>query len=347
MKKRVQKRNQTKNRLNNNVDNCVPFIEHLRELRRRLFYIALSVLSVSFAAYAVQQHLVHILLAPAKGQHFIYTSPGGGIDFLFRVCIYTGIVVSIPLIIYQLLRYISPLFREASTARTIAIGSVTSGVFALAGVIFGYYVGMPTVLHFLFHQFTSQQIQPLITIQSYISFVTLYMLGSALLLQVPLILVYINRIKPLKPSSLIHKERWVILGAFVISAIMNPTPNIISQLMVAGPIIVMYQVGIIIIWLRNRHSHYSPEVTALINKDAEIRAARLTVANRLKPFTFNEIEPAQIVTEPSASTALIATHTQSTDRPVEQVKPRNTTRNPLGRRIYLDVYPSCRQVPQT
>lgn len=289
MRRRNQKKNPDKSRYHNKSDKRLPFIEHLYELRRRLFYIALSIVGVAFLAYSVQQHIVRILLAPAKGQHFIYTSPGGGIDFLFRVCIYTGVVVSIPLIIYQLLKYISPMFKDEATEHFIAMGSIVSGVFALAGIIFGYYIGMPAVLHFLFHQFTSQQIQPLITIQSYISFVTVYMLGSAFLLQVPLILIFINRIKPLKPSKLFHLERWVILGAFVVSAIMNPTPNIFSQLMVAGPIIIMYQVGIFVIWLNNHRSRYSPKIIELLKQDAEARAARLMTAAGLKPFTAGEM----------------------------------------------------------
>jgi sec-independent protein translocase protein TatC len=344
MKRRKQKKNPDKNQSysKNKADIRLPFIEHIRELRRRLFYIALSVLGVAFAAYAVQQRIVHILLAPAKGQHFIYTSPGGGIDFLFRVCIYTGIVVSIPLIIYQLLQYISPLFKDESTTRTIAIGSMISGVFAVLGVVFGYYVGMPAVLHFLFHQFTSQQIQPLITIQSYISFVTLYMLGSSLLLQVPLVLVFINRIKPLKPSGLIHQERWVILGAFVVSAIMNPTPNIISQLMVAGPIIIMYQVGIAIIWLRNRHSRYSPKVTALLKQDAEARAVRLAAANGLKPF-----DPKEIALPPLMAAQAAPAHPSPIDaQPTSPQTHRPIHRRPLPRRMYLDFRPTYPRVPQ-
>ncbi len=340
--KRKQKKTPTNNRLHSQTDQRLPFIEHLHELRRRLFYIVLSVVSVSLAAYSVQQHIVHILLAPSHGQHFIYTNPGGGLDFLFRVCIYTGIAVSIPLIIYQLLRYISPLFKNGSTTRFIAISSMISGLFAIIGVVFGYFVGLPAVLHFLFHQFTTQQIQPLITIQSYISFVTVYMLGSALLLQVPLIMIFINRIKPLRPSSLFHKERWVILGAFVTSAIMNPTPNIISQVTVAGPIIIMYQLGILVIWLSNQQSRRSPKVRALIQKDTETRTARLAMANSLKPLTVPQpLKIASPATTPVANlgvASLAPTNLTSASQPSRPLQSRN---------LYLDFRPNYNQLTQT
>src|ERR1700755_66358 len=81
-----------------------PFIEHLHELRRRLMYVALSVLCWGTAAYFVQQQIVSFLLAPAHSQKFIYTTVGGGIDFLFRVCLYTGFLCSIPVLFYQLLK---------------------------------------------------------------------------------------------------------------------------------------------------------------------------------------------------------------------------------------------------
>jgi sec-independent protein translocase protein TatC len=252
------------------------FKEHLHELRRRIIFISLSVLFWTLAAYAIQQKIVHILLKPSHGQSFVYTSPIGGIDFLFRVCLYTGIIFSIPVFIYQVLRYVSPLMKSSST-RFIAGGSFISGLLALAGIIFGYFIGLPTALHFLLHQFQTSQIKPLITVQSYISFVMVYMVGAAFMFQVPLLLIFINRIKPLKPSRLFHYERWVILLAFIISGLMNPTPNILDQLMVAGPIILMYQLGIAIIAWLNR-SRWPAEAKRLFEKDLQLQAKRFKAA---------------------------------------------------------------------
>ncbi|HSX34229.1 MAG TPA: twin-arginine translocase subunit TatC [Candidatus Saccharimonadales bacterium] len=250
----------------------LPFIEHLLELRKRLFYVALSVILWSVAAYFVQQHIVSILLRPAHNQQFIYTSVGGGIDFLFRVCLYAGIVFSIPVIVFQVLKYLQPLIKK-DAVRFIAGGSVVSGVLAAAGMMFGYFLGLPAALHFLLHQFTSGQIHPLLTIQSYMSFVTLYMLGSALLFQLPLLMVLINRIKPLKPKKLLGYERWVILLAFVGGGIMNPSPRVQDQLMLAVPIILAYQVGVGLVWYMNRGGR-SEKMRAMLAKDAAERQQR-------------------------------------------------------------------------
>jgi sec-independent protein translocase protein TatC len=253
----------------------LPFIEHLYELRKRLFYVAVSVGVFSLGAYCIERTVIAWLLKPAGGQHFIYTSPIGGLDFLFRVCLYIGIAVSIPVIVYQFLRYIEPLLRHSSM-RFITLGSLASGVLALAGITFGYSVGLPAALHFLLHQFVTKQIQPLITIQSYMAFVTVYMFGSALLFQIPLILIFINRIKPLNPKKLISMkyQRWVILGSFVGGGIMNPNPNLLDQVVVVGPLIVMYEVGVAIIWFGQRRHRKPSFVTELLEHDSELQALR-------------------------------------------------------------------------
>jgi sec-independent protein translocase protein TatC len=274
-KKKQAKRNHSKNQLNREkpAPKALPFIEHLFELRRRLFYVAVSVGVWSGLAYAVQMHIVSVLLRPAHGQSFIYTSPGGGLDFLFRICIYTGLILSTPVIVYNILRYIEPLITRASL-RFIAWGSFAATLLAAAGVLFGYYIGLPAALHFLLHQFTTLQIKPLVTIQSYMSFVMVYMLGSALLFQVPLMIIFINRVKPLTPRGLFRYERWVILFAFILAGLMNPTPNLIDQMLLVGPIIFTYQFGILLIYFINRPAR-SKKVQRLLAEDSAMRAARL------------------------------------------------------------------------
>jgi sec-independent protein translocase protein TatC len=263
-------------------DAKLPFIEHVHELRRRLFVTAACVAAGSAAAYVIQQQIVAVLLRPSHGQNFIYTSPLGGINFLFSVCLDVGLVLATPVIIYQLLAFISPLMRD-TTHRFLLTASAAAGTVALAGVIFGYFVGLPSALHFLLHQFTSLQVRPLITIQSYMQFVALYLLGSALMFQLPLIFIIINRIKPLKPSGLLKYERHLIAGAFIVAFIMNPTPNLLGQMVVVVPIILMYQVGIGLIWVINRRAAGPSWLQPLMEADAERQAER--AARPLAPFT--------------------------------------------------------------
>jgi sec-independent protein translocase protein TatC len=286
IKKKQKKHAQlTKKSQSKPQDALQTFAEHLLELRKRLFYIAASVLFFSTAAYFVQQQLVHLLLLPARNQHFIYTSPGGGIAFLFQICTYVGIALSIPVFVYQLLRFIEPVM-SSNRRQFILKMSCFSVVLAIVGFTFGYLIGLPAALHFLGHQFTTKQITPLLTIQEYMSFVTVYLIGSALIFQLPLVILFINHIKPLKPRRLLHFERYVIAAAFIISMVMAPTVNVVDQLILAGPIIITYQVAILLVMLTNRKQN--SKLAKLLAQDNAAQQVRQQAANGATP----------IVTEP-------------------------------------------------
>lgn len=329
------KRRQTSNLLPKPAEKQ-PFLEHVRELRKRLFYIGVSVAVFSCAAYGVEHHIVDALLKPADGQKFIYTSPGGGIDFLFRVCLYVGIACSIPVIVYQLLRYLEPLLK-LNTRRAVAWGSIASGILAAIGMVFGYFVGLPAALHFLLNQFVTAQIQPLITIQSYMSFVSVYMLGSALLLQIPLILLIINRIKPLKPKKLLsfNAERWVIVGAVVGGALMNPNPNPIALFMVSAPLIAAYQVGVAIIWYVNRSKKASSHVVSLREQDAKLRAERLSARPVAATQPLPSVRQPQSATVMASPVAKSATKTIAV-QPMRPVKSTQQAVRPTRPQRYIN-----------
>lgn len=251
----------------------IPFIAHIHELRRRLFYTAAAIGVGAGIAAVFQQTLTRWLLEPAGKQQFIYTTPGGGFDFQFKLCLYAGIALAIPVLVYHVFRYLHPILRHESR-RFMGWMMVSSSILALIGIGFGYFIGLPAAMHFLLQSFSSSQIQALITIQSYINFVLVYLLGAALLFQIPLILLLINRIKPLQPKKLMQYQRWFIIAAFVLGAIISPTPDIRNQLVLTGPIIFMYEFSIVMIWLINRKHRRPKKVQALIHRDLELRSER-------------------------------------------------------------------------
>jgi Sec-independent protein secretion pathway component TatC len=204
-----------------------------------------------------------------------------------------GLVFATPVIIYQILAFIQPLMRD-TTRKFLLFASAACGTVAILGILFGYFIGLPQALHFLLHQFVTVQVRPLITIQSYMQFVALYLLGSALMFQIPLILLFINRIKPLKPKTLFKYERHLVIAAVIIAFIMNPSPNIVDQLFVVLPIIVTYQVGILLIWAVNHGKDY--ELLAELRAQDAIRQAE-RAAQRLLPFTPAPLEP-ELATDP-------------------------------------------------
>ena len=264
------------------------FSEHIQEVRNRFTIIAISVILFSITGYIIQKQLIDFLLRPASGQQFIYTTPGGGLNFLLQVCVYFGIALSIPVIVFHVLRFLEPLFKR-SDKKFIFKATFFSAFLALSGMAFGYFVGLPAALHFLAGQFQNKQVEALLTISDYLSFVTVYLTGAAVMFQLPLILLLVNRISPLSPLKLLKGERWVILLAFIAAAIITPTPDLINQSIIAGPIILTYQIGVVLVWWVNKRSKRDI-ISRLSKEDKEKQTARWQVAETAAPLPMNPVD---------------------------------------------------------
>ena len=217
------------------------FSEHIAELRRRLLWVALFFVAGSAIAYNYRKPLLDIILAPLDGQKLVYLTPGGGFSFIFQISMYAGLIVCAPILIYQIHSFIKPALPDhAQRSATKVVLSATALI--LAGIAYGYFVAIPAALHFLL-TFAEDAVTPNLTADSYLSFFLAYIGGLALLSLLPLFLMFWHWISPLSPGGLLKSERWVIIFAFVAAAIITPTPDVVNQTMIAGPIIAIYQLG--------------------------------------------------------------------------------------------------------
>lgn len=259
---------------------------HMRELRTRLLWVAAAITLFAGVGWLLQDQIIAWLLAPAGEQRFIYTTVGGGINFVIQLSIYVGLAGAIPVAVYQILRFIEPIMKRRDSKLVLRL-TVASSLLAVLGVAFGYYIGLPAAIHFLSGMLTGNgQIEALLTLSDYLSFIMIYLAGSALIFQLPVILFFINHIKPLRLRGLMRAQRWIILGAFVVAAIITPTPDLTNMLIVALPIILIYQFSIVFIWLYNRHSRIR-RIEQLAARDAEERARR----EQIESVTVNLAEP--------------------------------------------------------
>lgn len=237
-----------------NSPDQLTFLEHLYELRKRIIKVALALVAGASLGYYYHDQIIHFLLTPLGGEKLVYLTPGGGFDFIFKVSLYVGFALAIPVIIYQLYRYLAPVMRQKQTKRFTAIVILLSCSLAIGGMFFGYYVALPAALSFL-TTFAGDYVEASLTASSYLNFVTAYSLGLAALFQLPIILLFINAVNgPIKPSKLLSSERFVLLGAFILAAIITPTPDVVNQMIVAGPVMAVYQVGVVMVLIQNRKS---------------------------------------------------------------------------------------------
>jgi len=219
------------------------FSDHIKELRRRILWVALIFLVTSGVAYNFHDQLVQLVMRPLNGQKLIYLTPGGGFSFIFQVTLYAGIIAAAPMLMYQLYAFVRPalpLYARRSAVKVVSFAVLLM----LCGVGYGYFVAVPAALQFL-STFAGSEVIPNLTADSYLSFFLSYVAGLALLFQLPLLLIFWHWIKPMKPGGLLKSERFIILFAFIAAALITPTPDVINQAMIAVPLILVYQIGVV------------------------------------------------------------------------------------------------------
>lgn len=232
---------------------------HLKEARNRLFVIIAAFVLFSILAYMVYDRIVGTLLLPLHGQKLTYLNPAGGFSFIMSVTLWAAFAATIPLILYNIYQFVAPtLPGKVRTRGPIVL--VASCLLFAAGALFGYYYAIPGALRFL-TEIGNQYVQAMITADAYLNFTLLYTVGLGILFQIPIIMMLIHWIKPLKPGGLLRFERYVILIAFIVGALLSPSPDALNQTIIAAPFIAMYQLGLIGVMVSTwRHRDKRPRV---------------------------------------------------------------------------------------
>ncbi len=220
---------------------------HLRELQWRLMIVAAFFMIGAAFAYTYQAQLVPLLMAPLHGERLIYLNPAGGFTFVFLVSIYAGIAAAFPIFLQQVYGFLRPALPQSAQKNSAKL-IIGSFLLLACGLLFGYFVAVPNALTFLY-AFADQYVDASLTAESYLNFMISYTIGIGIVFQIPLLLMLIHAIKPLTPGGLMKSERWVIVIAFIIAAVITPTPDPINQTLIAAPVIVVYQIGVFaILW---------------------------------------------------------------------------------------------------
>jgi sec-independent protein translocase protein TatC len=228
------------------TEKYLTLMEHLKELRYRVIMSAIGVI-IGFAISAVfADDFIRFLKEPAEQRNedfqLQFIEPFENFMVYFRVSMLGGLVLGMPFIVYHTLRFIAPGLR--GNERLWLYGTVigATGLF-LMGVAFAYYVALPPALDFLLN-FNDDLAQPNIRIGSYIDFVTRLMLWTGVSFETPIVVMFLARFRIVTWRQLLQWWRLAIVGAFLIAAIVTPTIDPVTQSLVAGPIIVLYFVGV-------------------------------------------------------------------------------------------------------
>ena len=245
--------------------------EHLDELRRRLVFVVVFVVLATIAAFVFRDPVLRFLLEPGfgdPGEMPIATEVLETISVTFKVTLLVGFVASLPVVLYQLIMFVSP---GLTSRERVYLFLLLPGVLAAfgAGVAFAYYILLPPALGFLFvFQGELVDIQP--RVASYINLITTLMFWMGVVFQIPIVTFTLARLGVVTPRWLGRFRRLAIVLAFVAAAMITPTFDPVNQTLVAVPIIVLYELGILLARLGQR-----------LRRRAEPRDPRPALARRL------------------------------------------------------------------
>lgn len=223
---------------------------HLDELRRRLTWSVIVVVVFTAISFIFHQQILRLLMEPASGfpgvpnQKPIYTELTEFIGIAMKASLLVGIFSSLPFLLWQLSMFISPGLNRTEKKYLYTLMPVSIVIFIL-GAAFGYFVLFPPAVKFLI-TFGSDVATPMIRIGNYVSLMLSLLFWMGLVFELPIVLFFLSRIGVVQPSFLSRNRKWAIVLAFILGALITPTLDPINQTMVAIPILVLYEVGILL-----------------------------------------------------------------------------------------------------
>ena len=235
--------------MKSNKDGTMPVLDHLAELRLRLFISAGALLVAAIFCFAHIEAIRAILTRPLGGLELIYLSPPEAFIANLRLAFISGLVLSSPVLLYEAGAFIFPgLYGSEKLLFVLVI--LGAAILFSGGVIFAYYVVFPYTLRF-FLQFAAEQVDPRFTVSEFISFVISFHLAFGIVFQLPLLTWSLGKIGLLSSAFLKRNRKIALLVMLVLSAIITP-PDIISQVAIVLPLVVLYEVGIIMVRISER-----------------------------------------------------------------------------------------------
>lgn len=226
------------------------FLEHLDELRIRLIRSLLALVVGFGACWNFADKIFVFITEPLRKAYpdvtFIYTEPTEGFMLYMKMAFFVGIFVAAPFVLYQVWAFIAPGLYPHE--RAYAVPFILFGsLFFILGGLFGHYVLFPLTFEFL-GQYTAGNMKFMPKVSEYYSFYSWFLLGLGIVFQLPVLIFVLARIGLITAGFLLRQFKYAFLAAFVISAVITPSGDMVTQSVLAIPIVGLYVVGILVAW---------------------------------------------------------------------------------------------------
>ena len=267
-------------------EQALPFMSHLTELRRRLIWTVVIIAIAFFACFNYSDILYHWLIKPMhesivlsiappyisflpreKVYDLVFLAPAEAFWTHMKVALIAAIAFTAPLLFWQVWAFISPGLLKKEKRMAIPFVGVTSILF-LVGVSFCFMVVLPFAMNFLLN-FRTESLTPMISVEKYVDFCLKFILAFGAIFELPVIIVFLSRLGIITPQALAKNRKYSVLVAFIVAAVLTPTPDAFNQTLMAGPIIILYEIGILAARLLGRKKPVEQEEEASSQADAQ------------------------------------------------------------------------------
>jgi sec-independent protein translocase protein TatC len=237
-------------------DNAFPgevemtMVEHLEELRRRLLRCLLALVIAAAGCLLAVKPLVRLLELPAQGIRFLQLAPGEFLLVSLKVAGYAGLVLALPWMLFEALAFVLPGLTRRER-RLVAPAVAGSTLLFLAGLAFAWWALLPAALRFLV-SYGADVVEPIWSIERYLDFVLLLMVATALAFQLPVLQLLLGALGLLDAATMLAAWRWVVLVSALAGAVLTPSTDPLTMLLLSGAITALYLIGVGLVALVGR-----------------------------------------------------------------------------------------------
>ncbi len=217
--------------------------DHLDELRKRLIIIVIVNFVAAILLFSQTEIIMSYLLEVNPGMELVYTTPSELLTVYIQLSLILAVTICSPITVYQVWAFIEKGLYEKEK-KAILFTLIFGVVFFIIGVAFCYFMVLPTTLEF-FVRIAIEEVSSMLSIHSYVSFVNMMLLAFGLVFEMPVIIFLLSKLGIIKPEFLKKNRGIIIVAIFIFAAIITP-PDIISQLMLGIPMVILLEFSILI-----------------------------------------------------------------------------------------------------
>jgi sec-independent protein translocase protein TatC len=222
----------------------MPLMEHLKELRNRLFRAAIALLITTTASLVFAKQVLIILIAPMGDTAPQALKPTESLGNYMKVALLCGVILAMPVIVYQIGRFMAPGLTKKERRHLFLLVPGATLCF-VTGVAFAYFVMMPAAIPFL-QGFMADIIKQQWAIGEYLSFITSLLFWIGVAFEEPLFVFFLAKLGIVDAKMLSKNRKYAIIIIAVLAAVITPTVDPLNMMLVMGPLIVLYEIGIIL-----------------------------------------------------------------------------------------------------